>query len=339
MATTRLADLIIPEIYNKYTADKVVTLTNLIQSGVIKRDATLDTLLSGGGSCFNFPLWNNLAEDNSNTASDDPQERLVPQKVTATNIVVPRCIRTHGWEVADIDEVLTNEDAMAYIAERDVQNRVILLQNQWLAVVKGIFANNATVTDAYHTQDDMRLDISSSAYSAGTTDFSATALINALAKLGDHMDDDFVLMVHPLVYANMKKQDLITVLQPSEVGAKPISMYGNCPVIVNSKLPCTSGVCSTYIFGKDQFKIGFGSPKVPVDYYEDKLAGNGYGITTMIVRWINAIAPNGFSFVGTIGTKSPDDTANSNMLANANSWRRVAERQNIKMLELVTREA
>lgn len=339
MATTRISDIIVPEVYGAYTADKIVTKSNIIQSGAFARDGELDTFLRGGGSTYNKPIWDTLLENNEGIASDDPSVKITPQKATASKIIVPRCVRTNAWEVADLDVVYNNADPMAYIASQDVEYKVRLLQDQALSVVKGVFANNALATDTYHTKDDMRLDISGSSYVAGTTDFSASALIDACATMGDYQDDLSLLMVHPVVYANMKKQQLIDVLQPATVGAKPIPMYGNAMIIVNSKLPANNGVYSSYAFGANQFKLGFGVPKNPIVVDTDEKAGNGYGVSTMISRWINAIAPNGFSFVGTVGVGGPENSATTNNFANANSWQRVVKRENVKMVELVTRES
>lgn len=341
MATTQLADLIVPEVYDAYMQQEVLTKTNILESGAFTADAHLGNLLSGGGSVFNMPLWNLLDETNTNVATDNPNDIITPKKVTATSIIVPRAVRTNAWQVANLDEIYTAEDPISYIVSRRAENQKILLQNQALAVVKGIFANNALATDSYHAQDDMRLDISGSSYSAGVTNFTGEALIDACATMGDYSDDLSLIIVHPIVYASMKKQQLIDTIQPAVVGAKPIPMYGNARIIVNSKVTTNGGKISTYIFGKDQFRIGFGSVADAVAFDVDQKAGNGMGITTLIYRWMNAIAPNGFSFVGTVpaGKGGVTDDATSNNYANANSWQRVVDREQVKMVELVTREA
>lgn len=344
MATTQVADLIVPEVFNSYVTQEIITKSNIINSNAFTVDPTLSKMLLGGGAVFNFPVWDLLDETNVNVATDDPSDVITPKKVGAKNIIVPRCIRTASWQVADVDEVFTAEDPMDYIGSRLAPLQTISLQNQALAVIKGIFANNATTTDDYHTKDSMIHDISSTSYVAGTTDFSAEALIDACATLGDNAEDVSLIITSPLVYANMKKQQLIQTIQPAEVGAKPIYMYGDARVIVNSKVPVTDGVCDTYIFGANQFKVGFGSPKKPIALDTQEGQGNGYGVTTLYSRWINAIAPNGFSYVGLSSltgsdpSLTPSDASTSGNLANASSWRQILPRENIKMVKLVTRE-
>lgn len=337
MATTRLSDLIQPEVFQPYVSDEITRKLNLVQSGVITRDETVDTLLNGGGSLFNIPFYDNLSDTGEYVATDDPSDRIVPEKATAKKMQVARCMRTTAYEVANLDKYITGSDPMTFIVSRLSDKRAGLLQNQFLSVVKGIFANNATADDAYHSQNDQRLDISGNAYSKGTTDFSVEALINAISKMGDAQDGLGMIMVHSMVFANMQKQDIIATRLPSEAVA-PTYYYNGYQIIINDLLPHNAGVYSTYIFGRDQFKLGFGNVDRPLADHVDELGGNGMGITTIINRWCNAIAPVGYSYVG--GTPDDEGGPNNTELSTAASWRRVCgSHKTTKMIELVTREA
>ena len=287
MATTRLSDLIVPEIFEPYLADEITRKTNLIQSGTVVRDGKLDSLLNGGGASFNMPFYDNLTDAQESIATDNPADIITPNKNTASNLVVHRCVRTSAWEVADLDEMLTASDPMGFIASRVADYRLGRLQEQFLSVVKGIFANNATATDAYHTQNDQRWDVSGAQYVAGTTDFNVNHLIDAISLMGDAQDGLGMIMV-------------------------------------------------TYIFGQNQFKLGFGAVKKPLDIKEHPEQGNGYGVTTMYNRWCNAFAPKGYSFVASPSSVGgPSNTE----FETAGSWRRVVgDVRSVKMVELVTRE-
>lgn len=336
MATTRITDLIVPEVFEKYSADETTRKLNIVQAGVMSRDENLDTLLNGGGKTFNFPFYDVLTDTGEFVATDDPNDRLLPEKTSAKNLIVPACTRTCGYEVANLDKYLTGDDPMTYIVSKLSDKRMGLLQKQFLSVVKGIFANNATASDDYHSQNDQRLDISGSSYSKGTTDFSVFALIDAIAKMGDAQDGLGMIMVHSLVFSNMQKQDIIATRLPSD-GVAPTYYYNGYQIIVNDLLPHTNGVCSSYIFGRDQFRLGFGSVTDPIADYRDELGGNGMGITTIVNRWRNAIAPKGYSF---INNSLGDEGGPSNTeFETAASWRRVCgSNKTTKMIELVTRE-
>lgn len=339
MPTTRIDDVIVPEIFEAYVADNVARKSNIIQSGVITRDGEIDDLLAGGGSVFTIPMWNDIGNSEETIATDNPADIIVPKKNTATSLQIPRCVRTVSWEVANLTKVLAGADPMAFIASRVSKYRTDRLQAQFLSIVKGIFANNATVTDDYHEQNDQRWDVSGSAYSAGTTDFNVNHLIDAISLMGDAQDGFGMIMVHPLVYANMQKQDIIDTRVPSGADA-PVRYYNGYQIILNNDLPHANGVCSTYIFGKDQFRLGLGTAEDPIAVEKHQAQGNGYGVTTMYNRWSNAIAPKGYSYIGTGFAKGgPANDTTSGAFSTASSWRRVTgDVRNIKMVELVTRE-
>lgn len=346
MAVTQLQDLITPEVFNPYVKDLQTRKLNIIRSGAVTVDGDLETMLNGGGATFNYPFFNLLPETGEHIGSDDPNDRIVPNKVTASNLIVPRCVRTAAWQVANLNKIITNEDPLAYIGTQVADYRAGAFQRQLLATAKGIFANNASATDDYHEQNDQRLDLSilnNGAYLKGTTDFSVFALIDAISRLGDNQDGLGMIMVHSLVWANMQKQDIIDTRLPSD-GSAPRYYYNGYEIIVNDLMPCTttngSAVCSTYIFGRDQFRTAFGDVDDPIDFDVDKFGGNGMGITTLFTKWCNTIAPRGYSYVGTgFDVGGPANTNETGALDVATSWRRVTSKKNCKMIELVTRES
>lgn len=342
---TRLSDLVIPEVFDNYVNDEVATKLNILNSSAVSIDASFNSFLAGAGNSFTTPMWLDNTDGDGNVASDDPTQILETRKVTATSIIVPRMVRTNGWSASNLDNILIAEDPVAEMIRQESIYRQKQIQNQVLKSVAGIFANNALAKDAYHEQNDMILDLStanSGAYSAGVTNFTAECLIDAISDMGDSQDELGLIFVHPRVYAQMKKQQLIETIQPATVGALPIYMYGGYRVITNSLLPHEENdtVFTTYIFGSDQIRMGLGSVASPISFHRDEKAGNGMGVTEVITRYQNAIGINGFSFVANVTGGGPDSSATAGNLANANSWRRVTgDRRNVKMVALKTREA
>lgn len=339
--TTRLADLIIPEIFDRYVTEDYVTKLNILNGGAVTTSSVLNAFLAGAGASVNLPLWRDCTNGDDNVGSDDPSQLIETKKLLTRDIIVPRMVRTNAWSNANLNEILIAEDPVAEIIRQETMFRSKSVQKQILAVLKGVFANNATAEDAYHKQGDMRLDLSTAnagVYSAGVTNFTDGALIDAVSTMGDHQDELGLLIVHSRVYANMKKQNLIDTIQPSEIGASPISMYGNYRILVNDEMPNANGVYSSYVIGADQLRLGTAPVANPISFDRQELAGNGMGTTNIITRWQNAIAPNGISFIGTVATGGPSNASTTNNLSSATSWRRVVDRKNVKMVELVTRE-
>ena len=80
MASTKLSDVIVPEVYSPYALGKTVELNKFIASGIASKDPDLRfpdmTRQVKGGKTIHVPFWKNLvdadnAEDEIYTDTDD----------------------------------------------------------------------------------------------------------------------------------------------------------------------------------------------------------------------------------------------------------------------------
>jgi hypothetical protein len=338
--TTRISDVIVPAIFSPYVQQMTEDKSRLIASGAMVRDPVLDADLAGGGVTFNEPSFKDLDNDAENVSTDDPASNSTPNKIgTATEIQV-RLSRNNSWSSMDLTADLAGADPMGAIAGRVSNYWSRREQAAFVATINGVFADNATVTDAYHTQNDMTYDIKGAAFSNGVTNFSAEAFIDATLTMGDSMENLTMCCVHSVVYGRMLKNNLIDFIQDSINGqAIRIATFLGREVIVDDGMPVTSGVFDTWIFGRGAIRNGRGMPKVPTELFRSPSAGNGSGQDTLHNRTEWCIAPVGYAYIGTAPNGGPSNAATSNNLAAAASWRRVySERKQVKIARLVTRE-
>ena len=68
--TTRVSDVIVPEIFTPYTQTLTEEKSRLVQSGLITRSEALDNLLAGGGITFQVPSWKDLDNDADRISTD-----------------------------------------------------------------------------------------------------------------------------------------------------------------------------------------------------------------------------------------------------------------------------
>lgn len=350
MATgvTRISDIIVPQIFSPYVQNLSAVKSRLIQSGAVVRDSVLDSALAGGGLTFNEPSFKDLDQDVEDIASDDPAVFNTPSKIGSLTEIQVRMSRNKSWSSMDLAATLAGADPMNAIATRVADYWVKREQAAFIALMTGVFADNATATDAYHVQNDMTHNISGASYSAGVTDFNAEAFVDASLTMGDSMDDLSMVMVSSIVYGRMLKNNLIDFIPDStNVNAFPYTNSSNqgIPtflgrrVIVDDMMPSTSGVFQTWIFGGGAIRNGRGAPPVPTEVDRAPSSGNGAGqdILHNRVEWI--LAPKGYAYIGTAPAGGPSNAATSNNLAAATSWRRVfPERKQVKIARLITRE-
>jgi hypothetical protein len=344
MALSQVADVVVPSVFTPYVQQITEEKSRLIQSGALVRDSAIDALLAGGGLTFNVPSWKDITNDTENVSTDteydyDGGDNSAPKKLgTATEVAV-RLSRNQSWAASNLAADLAGSDPMMAIADRVANYWSLRLQAAFVATIKGVFADNAAVpSGSEHTQNDMTYDIKGSSYTAGTTDFNASAFIDACQTMGDSAENLGIVMVHSVVFARMQKNNLIDFIPDSE--GRPVRSFLGKQVIVDDSLPYSSGVYDTWIFGAGAVRLGIGTPKYATEVQREPNAGNGGGEDILYNRVMWCIHPVGNKYAGTAANGGPTNAATSNNLAAAGSWQRVyPERKQIKIARLITRES
>lgn len=343
---TQISDVIVPEIFTPYVQQQTEEKSRIIQSGALVRDGAIDALLAGGGLTFNVPSFKDLDNDDDNISSDEADDRITgqtnnstPKKTGTSRETAVRLSRNQSWSSADLTSALIGRDPMNAIGDRVSTYWARRLQAAFVATMRGVFADNAAAPDATeHTQDDMTNDISAAAYSAGVTDFSRAAFLDAAVTMGDSMEDLGLIIVHSIVMNRMQKNNDIDFIPDSE-GRFNIPTFLGRLVVVDDGMPATDGVFESWMFGGGATRLGMNSPKVPNETKRDPDAGNGGGAEIMYDRTEWAIHPVGHGYIGSAPDGGPSNAATADNLANAGSWSRVfPERKQIKIARLITRE-
>ncbi len=343
MALTQVSDVIVPSIFARYVQQMTEEKSRLIASGAVVRDAAIDGLLAGGGKTFDVPSWKDLSASADNVSADDAfgANDATPVKTGTAQETAVRLSRNQVWSSADLAAALAGADPMMSIADRVAYFWTRRQQAAFVATVKGILADNAASPTGgdTHTQNDMTVDISGSSFTDGVTNFSAESFIDAALTMGDSMENLKMIFVHSVVYGRMQKNNLIDFIPDSE-GRVTIPTFLGREVIIDDAMPVSSGVYESWLFGAGAFRLGVGSPKVPVEIDRKPEAGNGGGEERLHSRVEWCIHPVGHRYIGTAPSGGPANTSSSNMLAAAGSWSRTfPERKQIKIARLITRES
>lgn len=339
MATTRISDVVVPEIFGPYVQNITEEKSNLIQSGAIQVNSTLTANLNGGGLTFNEPSWRDLSNVDENISNDDPDDHSVPLKTGSLNEVQIRLSRNNSWSTMDLSGTLAGSDPMESIGNRVGYYWTRRLQKLFIATGQGIFANDALATDANHTQNEMTNDVKGTVFVPGVTNFTSEAFLDTLTTMGDSEDGLGVMMVHSIVFNRMRKNNLIDYI-PDARGEVTIPTFMGKLVIKDDAMPHVGGVFDTWIFGAGAFQFGNGAPPVPVAVVRDESAGKGSGQEILHNRVEWCLHPAGYAWIGgTTAKGGPSNAATAGNIAAGASWQRVfPERKQIKMARLVTRE-
>lgn len=309
--STKIQDVIVPEVFNPYVVERTAELSALVKSGIIVRDKELDSLARSGGRLINMPFWKDLNGDDE-VLSDDGA--LTPGKITAGQDIACLLMRGKAWSVNDLARALSGDDPMKAIGDLVAEYWARRKQKTLLSVLKGVFSSSSMEGNIH--------DISS--LSSGAEKINGTSFIAAKNKLGDASDKLTAVMMHSATFTALEQQNLISYIPNSE-GVVEFPTYMNKRVIVDDGCPESAGVYTTYLFGEGAIGEGNGEAPVPTETDRDSLAGEDI----LINRQHFILHPRGVKFTDSSVTgKSPTNAE----LENQANWNRVYENKNIRIV-------
>lgn len=310
---TKIADVIVPEVFNQYVIERTAELSAFYQSGVVVNNPELDKLASSGGRLINMPYWNDLTGEDE-VLSDT--ESLGTDKIIAGQDVAVLLMRGKAWKSNDLAKALSGDDPMRAIGDLVAAYWARRQQVTLISTLKGVFATAGTKM-ATNTHDI-------SALTGNEAAFTGENFLDASYKLGDAEERLTAISVHSMVYASLRKQNLIEYMLDSN-NAK-IPTYMGKRVIVDDGMPKDGDVFTSYIFGAGAVGLGNGAAPVPTETDRDSLAGDDI----LINRQHFLLHPRGVKFTDkSVAGSSP---TNAELSAGTN-WERVYEPKNVRIVQ------
>lgn len=311
--TTRIADVIVPEVFNPYVIQRTMELSALVQSGIVQNTAEFDQLASQAARTVNMPFWQDLTGDDELL---DDQNPLTPGKIEAAQDEAVILRRGRAWGTNDLAANLAGDDPMRAIGDLVAAYWARRMQAILLSTLSGVFAATSMAGNVH--------DISA-ATTPAVPNISASTFVDAAQKLGDAKSQLTGILMHSATEASLAKLDLIATEKGSD-GKTEIKTFMGKTVIVDDGCPVDTGVYTTYLFGPGAIALGNGNPVgfVPTETARDSLAGEDF----LINRKTMILHPRGVKWAGTAVGVSP---SNTELAAGAN-WARVYENKAIRIV-------
>lgn len=332
--TTRLSDSVVPSIFSGYMSKDTMQTMAFYQTGVMRADADLAAKLAGGGRTFNVPFWKDLDDTESDTATDDPDDRATPGKLSSGTDIARRQYRTRGWSAAHLTQELAGSDPMARISSRTGSYWGRQFDDVAIASVRGVFADNVANDSGDMVNDDSTDAVGAPA--AGEL-FNAEGLMDAAQTLGDEKQALKLIVMHSVVHTRLAKNDLID-FRPDSEGKVWHDYFEGFRVHVSDRTTTVAGTnrtrYHTYLFGADALGWAESPPHNAVAVEQDEAAGGGAGVETLWTRRQFAIHPYGIKWTdNSVAGEFPSNAE----LRLATNWDRVyAERKQIPMALYIT---
>ncbi len=334
MAVADLSSIYEPETFNGAVQESAIELNRFIQSGVMVRDPRIDSMVAVGGMVGELPNFDPLVNDEPDYATDDPSDVIVPAAITSGTQIFRLANQTKAWSTMDLARQLALQDPLGAITNRVGLYWATAAQNRLLSTVTGVLADNIA-----NDSDDMVNDISIAAGDNATAAnlISAEAVIDTQATMGDHSSSLTAIAMHSVVFANLKKQNLIDYI-PNARGEVIIPTYLGLEVIEDDGMTVVAGGTSGYVYdtvlmGAGAFGYGTSPALIPSELERSALVGQGSGQDTIVYRHNEIIHPQGFAFLS--DGLAQGITATLAQLETAAQWNRIyTERKNIPLAVL-----
>ena len=312
MPKTRIADVIVPEVFNPYVVQQTTELSALYQSGIVATSDELNSLAASGGRLINMPFWNDLDGDDE-VLSDIAA--LGVERITSGQDIAALLMRGKAWSVNDLAKALSGDDPMATIGQMVAGYWARRMQVTLLSILTGVFAAQSMAANVYDTDDRI----------------SADNTILAIQCLGDAKSKLTGYLMHSAVEADLARQDLIDFTKDS-TGSIEIPTYLGKRVIVDDGCPVANGVYTTYIFGQGAIGYGEGGAPVPTETTRDALSGDDI----LVNRRHFLLHPRGVRWTdAAVAGSSPTNAE----LADPANWLRVYEPKNVRIVKYTHRIA
>lgn len=330
MATVRLSDAVVYDIYNGYVSVNNPELSALVQSGIVSTSETFNTVAKLNGKFGNLPFWQDLDPDvEPNYSNDDPDDHSTPNKIGSGEMRYRKAWLNQSYSDMDLVQELTGSSPMQHIRNRFGVYWTRQFQRRVLASSVGIMNDNIA-----NDGGDMVVDISGNPGDDGV--FGSDAFIDAAYTAGDHAGQFRAIAVHSSIMARMLKNDEIVFI-PDSQGGLTVPTYKGRVVIEDDMMPVTGGVYTSILFGTGAFAFGGveghafafgeGTPRVPTEVDRIPSAGNGGGQEIIYERKTWIIHPFGFSWVEGTGNEPAEFSPSLAELRMASHWDRVVARK------------
>ena len=322
---TKLADVVVPELFTQYVLEETKEKSELINSDAIENNPQLDVLVSGGGTTLTMPKWNDLTGD-SQVFSENAD--IETDKITAHKEIAALLLRAKGWSAHDLAAALAGDDPMRRIAERVAAWWIRDEKKIVMSILKGVFAS----TDmADHVLDE-------TGTSGADTKISGKLVLDAKQLMGDAADDLTLIYMHSAVFTELQKQQLIAYRQPTDADIR-IPTYLGYNVICDDSAPVELGTggakdkFTTYLLSRGCIQRGIG---IPAGFVSTETYRNAKkSVDELYNRQAKVLHPKGMSWNASASSLAAETPSNAE-LADGDNWKRAsAESKQVGMVALV----
>lgn len=333
MASTALSNVVVPEVFDRYTRQQTTVKSALLNSAVLVTAANFDALAASESTVVTLPHFNPFAWVESDLITDASTDKSVTAAVGAAAQVAQKDYRAKSWSAMELTSTVIGEDVPAYIASIAATYWTQDIQQNVLAKLKGIEVDNLA-----NQSGDMVINVATDATGNATDAQSVTinTILDACQTMGDSADKLGVIIMHSQVFTNLMKREPGSFQAPS--ATVPFTTYYGKRVVIDDTGLVAQGTnrktFTTYILGQGAFAYGEAAFGRGTTIGYDDHSGNGGGEEKLFTRKQLLIHPQGYACSAVVSGNAKSPTLATYRAAG--SFSRVFERKNVPIAILKT---
>ncbi len=318
MASTRLANIIIPEIWEPQVIERSAQLSELWTSGIVQDVPDLAGFVANGGNIINLPFWQDLSGRSELVSATGLQLAVNP--IQAAQDAAAVFARGKAWGTNNLAAALSGGNPAGAIRELVAGFWARDMDTTALYMLQGVFAAASMAGNVF--------DISGLTGDAARV--TGSSFIDATQRLGDAKSRITGIVMHSAVEAAFSKlPGQLDYVRLSDAEPRVPFLQGKRVIVTDQLTTSGSGtdtIFDTYMFGAGAFGFanGNGTRVTKAATAQDELADEEY----IINRRHFVLHPRGVRFIGTTTAAGPTDTT----LQDGASWQRVYEPKNVRMI-------
>ena len=328
MAVTKIADVIVPELFNPYVVNRTMELSAFIQCGIVVNSPEFDKLASEAARTHNMPFFEDLSGESEATLED---VEMTPAKIGSNKDVSTTILRQKMWGASNLSAALAGADPMKAIGDLVAAYWARDMQKELIAILSGVFGTFTPEGGTATTRMADRILDLTKATSAAAKIISAEAFIDACQLLGDAQAQLSGIVMHSATKSYLKKKNLIATERDSTdvefdtYQGRRVTVDDGCPVDKDNNY-------TSYLFGNGAVALGNGNPvgHVPTETDRDKRIGGG--VDYIINRKAYILHPRGIAY--TKAVREHVETPTREELANPQNWNPVYEPKQLRIVAL-----
>jgi hypothetical protein len=321
MSVTAVADIIVPELFNRYSQERTAQAWELVQSGIVVRSPEWDQKAKDGAKSVQMPFFQDISGPSQATPGNGTDELTVNAIQSAQDTCAIH-YRSNAWGDNDLAAALAKADPLGAIQNLVGDYWAREYQRLLLLSLKGVFG---AATMAAKILEYFNADVGAD----GAKELDDEVTIDAIGLMGDASERVTAIGVHSAVRNGLWKKGLLEITQ--ENGENRQWFMGRRLIVDDSmpKVAVTGGYKYTsYLFGQGAFAYGEGMPRNPVEVDRVILKRNSVLVNDKII----ILHPRGVKW----GIEHGGNTPTDEQMEAGGSWARAYEAKNVRLAAVVT---